>query len=83
VGGEDRRPRAARPFTIDPSRNPRRLDLVHSDDPLGTTRKYIYQVDRDTLRVAYTWRLGEPPAAFNERDDDASVYVATYQRAKK
>jgi len=70
-------------FTVDPSRNPRRLDLVHPDDPPGTVRKFIYQVNGDTLRVAYTWRLGEPPAAFNEPDDEAGVYVATYRRAKK
>ena len=44
-------------FTVDPSRNPRRLDLVHPDDPPGTVRKFIYQVNGDTLRVAYTWRL--------------------------
>ncbi len=70
-------------YTVDPSRNPRFLDIVHPDDPPGTTRKYIYQVNGDILQMAFIWEPGERPASFRDFDDTAGLTVATYKRVKK
>jgi uncharacterized protein (TIGR03067 family) len=70
-------------YTADPSRNPCFLDIVHPDDPPGTTRKYIYQVHGDTLKMAFIWEPGERPASFQDFEDKAGLTVATYKRVKK
>jgi uncharacterized protein (TIGR03067 family) len=70
-------------YTADPSRSPRFLDIVHPDDPPGTTRRYIYQVNGDTLRMAFIWEPGERPASFQDFDDKAGITLATYKRVKK
>jgi uncharacterized protein (TIGR03067 family) len=70
-------------YTADPSRNPRCLDIIHPDDPPGTTRRYIYQVNGDTLKMGFIWEPGERPASFHDFDDKAGLTVATYKRAKK
>jgi uncharacterized protein (TIGR03067 family) len=70
-------------YTTDPSRNPRRLELVHPDDPPGIKRRYLYQIHGDTLKIASLWPNDAWPVSFKDFDDDVGLTVVTYKRAKK
>ena len=69
-------------YRLDPTRKPPHLDEVPSNGPYqGQTVKYIYQLDRDTLRIAFMAAEDDMrrPQGFN----DKGVYVETYKRVKK
>jgi uncharacterized protein (TIGR03067 family) len=66
-------------YCIDSAQKPSHLDLIASEGA-STTRKCIYQIDGDTLRVEsrYDWNRTGRPQRFNE----ASDFVLTYKRIK-
>jgi uncharacterized protein (TIGR03067 family) len=69
-------------YRLEPTRKPPHLDEVPSNGPYrGQTVKYIYQRDRDTLRIAFMAAEDDRrrPQGFN----DKGVYVETYKRVKK
>ncbi|HYT88514.1 MAG TPA: DUF5004 domain-containing protein [Gemmataceae bacterium] len=52
-------------FTLDPSKNPKRLDtrVVHGKDKVITTQG-IYRLEGDTLKIAWTEGKAERPQEF-------------------
>jgi uncharacterized protein (TIGR03067 family) len=62
------------------ARNPSHLDTVLANGPLkGKRRKFLYEVDGNTLRVAHKWLGDERVKGF---DDTEYVWIFTYRRAK-
>jgi uncharacterized protein (TIGR03067 family) len=69
-------------YRVDPNRNLAYLDRIPSCGySRGQTFKFIYQIEGDTLRIAYTHAPEDTPRpqGFN----DAGVFVDTYKRVKK
>jgi uncharacterized protein (TIGR03067 family) len=68
-------------YRIDTTRKPPHLDWMPSNGVyVGQTRKFICQIDGNTLRIASMASLGDlrRPQGFNDRD----VLVETYKRVK-
>jgi uncharacterized protein (TIGR03067 family) len=69
-------------YRLDPTHQPPHLNEVPANGPYqGQTVKYIYQLDRDRLRIAFMAGKDDMrrPQGFN----DEGVYVETYKRVKK
>jgi len=69
-------------YRLDPTHQPPHLNEVPANGPYqGQTVKYIYQLDRDTLRIAFMAAEDDMrrPQGFN----DKGIYVETYKRVKK
>jgi uncharacterized protein (TIGR03067 family) len=66
-------------YTADPSRNPRRLDLIRIGDSPEPTRKCIYRLEGNLLKVGYRSETGERPEDF----DDDELFVDVYKRVRK
>ena len=68
-------------YRIDATRTPPHLDLIPDGGPdQGRTLPNIFQIDRDTLRLA--WRLPPNVAVRPRTFDEKGVVVATYERVK-
>jgi uncharacterized protein (TIGR03067 family) len=68
-------------YRTDPGANPPRLDWYHSNGPFaGKTIKLIYQIDGDTLRIAFIadGDNSRRPQGFN----DKGVSIGIYKRVK-
>jgi uncharacterized protein (TIGR03067 family) len=66
-------------FNLEAGRTPSRLDIVYAGDPPGLTRRFICQVEADTLRVGFTL---DHTAARPEAFGDKGTAIVTYKRAK-
>jgi len=67
-------------YRIDATRTPPHLDLVPEAGTQGTKSIFIFQIDGDTLRIA--WRLPPNEAVPPQTFDEKGVVTATYQRVK-
>jgi uncharacterized protein (TIGR03067 family) len=68
-------------YRVNAGRRPAHLDLVQTKGPLaGKTRRFIYQVNGDTLKTSEMMNGNERPKEF---DDKLDAIVCTYQRVKK
>jgi uncharacterized protein (TIGR03067 family) len=68
-------------YRIDASRRPARLDQIASDGPgRGGVEKYIFQVDGDTLRLAFTY--SEEGVDRPEQFTDRHTGIHTFKRVK-
>ncbi|MEX0675880.1 MAG: TIGR03067 domain-containing protein [Pirellulales bacterium] len=62
---------------LDSSKNPKQIDLLLND----RTLKGIYEIDGDTLKIAYALEGDERPTEFTSKPD-SGVVLATHKRAK-
>jgi len=62
-------------YRLDPTCKPPHLDYIHAD---GTVQRLIYQIDKNTLRIAGILDREQRPKGFN--DDTVVVYI--YKRAR-
>jgi uncharacterized protein (TIGR03067 family) len=68
-------------YTIDPTASPKRMDFVAAAGPdKGKVQAMIYELDGDTLRIAYT-AGGERPASFPTKPAEKE-YVVVLKRVK-
>jgi uncharacterized protein (TIGR03067 family) len=73
---ENGRPSTAGTYTTDKKRMPGILDESYELNP-GRTRKCIYRIERDTLRIAFRLRNdGVRPTNFDEN----GLYIMTWKR---
>ncbi|QEH34448.1 hypothetical protein OJF2_29870 [Aquisphaera giovannonii] len=69
--------------TLDPSRTPRSINTWDRDGPYeDQTSPGIYEIQGDTLKLAFAKPGQERPTAFTTKTGPA-VLVVTYKRAKK
>jgi uncharacterized protein (TIGR03067 family) len=70
-------------FTIDNSRNPRRMDIRSENGGGGAGAKLvaIYEVNGDSFRVCYAPEGVRRPGSFSSADDDRLLLI-TYKRIK-
>lgn len=91
---EDKEPRVVRAkLDIDPAKAPKLMDMTTLEDGKpkpGTTTPYIYELDGDTLRLAFgfkagggMFRLKQFPKDGAETDGDLHIRVLAYKRVKK
>jgi uncharacterized protein (TIGR03067 family) len=76
---EDGRLLGERPYTVDASSRPARMDCVETEGKYkGKIFRHIYRVEGDTLRIAQGSPGGECPQSFEDKD----TYVHVYKRIK-
>jgi uncharacterized protein (TIGR03067 family) len=66
-------------FTLDASKDPKQMDVRHSDDNDAATMPAIYETTSDTLRVCYNPEGGARPTAFSSKPDSGFLSVV-YKR---
>jgi uncharacterized protein (TIGR03067 family) len=70
-------------FTVDPSKSPKTMDITGTTGPnKGKTIPAIYQLEGDTLTIAYELDGGQRPTKF-ESPANSKVFLAVYKREKK
>jgi len=70
-------------FTVDPTRSPKTIDLVHTDGgSAGQMQQGIYELEGDTLRLALAVPGKERPSDFSASPGDGRT-VVSWKRAKK
>jgi uncharacterized protein (TIGR03067 family) len=69
-------------FVVDPSANPRTLDVLSVKDKGKSLLRAIYEVDGDTLKVCFTVGNAERPREFKSAAGSKSG-VTVYERMKR
>jgi uncharacterized protein (TIGR03067 family) len=69
-------------FTLDSSKEPKQMDVRHSEDNDSQTMPAIYEVTSDTLRVCYNPEGGTRPASFSTKPDSGFLSVVYKRKAE-
>lgn len=67
---------------LDPTKNPKWLDLTPLDPAAGRFDRCIYELDGDRLRVCFSGGGGEPRPAEFSLDSDVPLIALTFRRDK-
>jgi uncharacterized protein (TIGR03067 family) len=69
-------------FTLDASKDPKQMDVRHSEDNDAATMPAIYEATADTLRVCYNPEGGARPTAFSTKPDSGFLSVVYKRKAE-
>jgi uncharacterized protein (TIGR03067 family) len=68
-------------FTIDPSKDPKQMDVRHKEDD-ADTMPAIYEISADTFRVCYNPEGGSRPTSFSTKADSPFMSVVYKRKAE-
>lgn len=69
-------------FSLDASKDPKQMDVHHSDDNGAETMPAIYDATSDTLRVCYNPEGGTRPTSFTTKSDSGFMSVVYKRKAE-
>jgi uncharacterized protein (TIGR03067 family) len=69
-------------FSLDPSKEPKQMDVHHTDDNSAQAMPAIYEVTSDTLRVCYNPEGGARPTTFSTKPDSGFLSVVYKRKAE-
>jgi len=69
-------------FKLDPTQEPKQMDVFHGDDAGAATMPAIYDITSDTLRVCYNPEGGTRPASFSTKPDSGFLSIVYKRKAE-
>ena len=69
-------------FTLDASKDPKQMDVHHSDDNSAPAMPAIYEATSDTLRVCYNPEGETRPVSFSTKADSGFLSVVYKKKAE-